>query len=162
MKAQEYLCGTPKFVRAILFNKTFNNNWLVTWHQDKTVAVSTKFERDGWGPWSIKDSTNHVQPPIEVLNYMITLRIHLDDIDEKNGCLKVIPKSHMLGILPQDKISEYTKKHEQVSCIGKRGSALVMRPHILHSSSKAINSAQRRVLHVEFSSYKLPEGVAWA
>jgi len=114
----------------------------------RNVAVSTKFECDRWGPWSIKDGIHHVQPPIEVLNYMITLRIHLDDIDENNGCLKVIPKSHMFGILPQDKISEHTKKHEQVSCIGKRGSALVMRPLILHSSSKAINSAQRHVLHV--------------
>ncbi len=132
MEAQKYVRGTPTLVRAILFNKTFNNNWLVTWHQDKTVTVSTKFECDGWEPWSIKDNIHYVQPPIEVLNYMVTLRIHLDDTDENNGCLKVIPKSHMFGILPQDKIFEHTKKHEQVSCIGKRGSVLVMRPHILH------------------------------
>ncbi len=161
-KANLYLSGSASLVRAILFNKTLDNNWLVSWHQDRTVAVSKKFEKQGWGPWSIKDGIHHVQPPLEVLNKMVTFRIHLDDTGIENGCLKVIPKSHEWGILDRNAISEYVQKNKAVICFTKAGSALVMRPHILHASSKATIPSQRRVLHLEYSSFKLPSGVAWA
>ena len=90
--AQKYLNATPQFIRAILFNKTPENNWLVSWHQDKTIAVSDKFEKAGWGPWTLKAGVHHVQPPIKVLNNMVTFRIHLDDTNESNGCLKLIDR----------------------------------------------------------------------
>ena len=161
-QANIYLSGAASLVRAILFNKTSESNWLVTWHQDRTVAVSKKFEEYGWGPWSIKDKVHHVQPPLNVLNKMVTFRIHLDDTSLENGCLKVLPKSHELGILDQSAISECVQKYQEVVCTARAGSALVMRPHILHSSSKAKKPSQRRVLHLEYSSYKLPSGVVWA
>ena len=160
--ANSYLPGQASLVRAIFFNKTEVNNWLVTWHQDKTVAVSEKFEKRNWQLWSIKDGTHHVQPPIEVLNQMVTFRIHLDSATAENGCLKVLPRSHCLGILDNDAIQEYAKNHTAIACEASAGSALIMRPHILHSSSKASTPFQRRVLHLEYSSYKLPSGVTWA
>ena len=115
-QAEVYLNGNPKFVRAILFNKTASNNWLVTWHQDRTVAVSKKFTADGWGPWSQKDGVLHVQPPIDVLNSMVTFRVHLDSISEENGCLSVVPKSHKLGILTQQEILEQSNTFNPVLC----------------------------------------------
>lgn len=160
--AEKYLPSTPSLVRAILFNKTTDYNWLVAWHQDRTVAVSKKFADPKWGPWSIKDETYHVQPPIEVLNEMVTLRIHLDSTNQENGCLRVLPKSHDLGLLDQAAIHNYVDTHSLVLCEAKAGSALVMRPHLLHASSKATQPSQRRVLHLEYSSYRLPSGVAWA
>lgn len=162
IQAKKYLTGEPSLVRAILFNKTTENNWLVTWHQDRTVAVSERFEKDGWEPWSVKDGAVHVQPPVDVLNKMVTFRIHLDDTNQENGCLKVLPKSHRLGILDHGAIQEYLQYKEAVICEALAGSVLVMRPHILHSSSKASNPSQRRVLHLEYSNFKLPPGVAWA
>ncbi|MFC3122104.1 phytanoyl-CoA dioxygenase family protein [Agaribacter flavus] len=161
-KAGVYLSGAAQFVRAILFNKTPENNWLVTWHQDKTVAVSNKLEKHGWGPWSIKDGTHHVQPPVYVLDQMVTFRIHLDDTSLKNGCLKVVPNSHQLGILNSGEIQAYVHSHDTIACEAPSGSALVMRPNILHSSSKAISPSQRRVLHLEYSSFPLPNGISWA
>ena len=159
--AQNYLEGEPNLVRVILFDKTPENNWLVTWHQDRTVAVSEKFYDEEWGPWSIKDEVHHVQPPLEVLNQMITFRIHLDDTNEENGCLRVMPKSHELGVLSHTQIQQYVEQHTPISCPAKAGSALVMRPHILHSSSKATAPSQRRVLHIEYSSYQLTRGIKW-
>ncbi|WP_370691446.1 phytanoyl-CoA dioxygenase family protein [Methylicorpusculum sp.] len=85
--ASHYLSGTSQLVRAILFIKSNQNNWLVTWHQDRTVSVSSKFEERGWGPWSEKDGVLHVQPPLDVLNQMVTFRIHMDDTSKENGCL---------------------------------------------------------------------------
>lgn len=161
-KAQEFLEGNPSLVRAILFNKTAENNWLVTWHQDKTVALTDRFEETGWGPWSIKDGVHHVQPPIAVLEQMVTFRIHLDDTDENNGCLKVLPSSHKKGVISQSDINNMVQNEEPVVCEAKARSALVMRPHILHASSKASKPSQRRVLHLEYSSFELPKGIHWA
>ncbi len=158
---QNYFPGHAQLVRAILFVKTQSNNWLVTWHQDKTVSVSQKFEATGWGPWSQKDGVLHVQPPPEVLSQMITFRVHLDDSTEENGCLKLIPNSHTGGLLSQAAINDYSKE-AAINCLAPLGSVLVMRPHLLHASSKATSSNPRRVLHLEYSSHKLPEGVQWA
>jgi len=161
-QAQRYLHETPHLVRAIVFNKTKSNNWAVGWHQDKTIAVSGRFEEPGWGPWSIKDSIIHVQPPVDVLNKMITLRIHLEDSNQENGCLRLLPKSHTLGILNEDDVQSQLNDRRPIECHAPKGSALVMRPHILHSSSKGSRPSQRRVLHLEYSSFKLPAGITWA
>jgi len=161
-QAASYLVGTPKFVRAILFNKTSANNWLVSWHQDKSVAVSKEFSEPGWGPWSSKEGVLHVQPPLEVLNSMVTFRIHLDATSIANGCLSVVPGSHKLGILDQQAILERSHTFQPVRCEAPAGSALVMRPHLLHSSGKATAPTQRKILHIEYCSYTLPSGVFWA
>jgi len=161
-QVRKYLIGKPGLVRAILFNKASENNWLVTWHQDRTVTLSGKIEKPGWGPWSVKDGVIHVQPPLDVLNQMVTFRIHIDDTNQENGCLKVLPKSQDSGVMDHGAIQEYVQNHNLVICEAKAGSTLVMRPHILHSSSKATTPSQRRVLHLEYSSFKLPSGVAWA
>ncbi|WP_417511703.1 hypothetical protein [Methylophaga sp.] len=52
-KARSYLTGKPEIVRVIVFDKTEDKNWLVTWHQDKTISVSDRKEIDGWGPWTL-------------------------------------------------------------------------------------------------------------
>ena len=72
--AEKYLKAAPFLVRAIYFEKYAENNWYVTWHQDKTVTVSQRFDDPTWGPWSQKSGTWHVQAPLEVLEKMITIR----------------------------------------------------------------------------------------
>lgn len=153
---------SAQLVRAIFFDKTPDKNWLVTWHQDKTVAFNTKTDIANWGPWSFKDGVHHVQPDISVLNQMITLRIHLDDSDNNNGCLKVIPKSHMHGILTQEQIAQITASHTAHYCEVNTGDTLLMRPLLLHSSSKSTTPKHRRVIHLEFSNYNLPHNLHWA
>ncbi|WP_036254595.1 phytanoyl-CoA dioxygenase family protein [Methylobacter sp. BBA5.1] len=160
--AGQYLSGRPEMVRAIYFDKSPDHNWFVTWHQDRTVAVSDRFEADGWGPWSMKSGAWHVQPPIDVLQQMVTLRIHLDDATVSNGCLKIIPGSHTQGILSNDKIQEKVRQEQAIYCEVAAGGAVIMRPHILHASSKSVVSIPRRILHFEYSSYKLPEGITWS
>lgn len=159
--ADSLLGSKPSIVRVIFFDKTPDKNWLVTWHQDKTIALNKKLEINGWGPWSVKDKTHHVQPSLEVLNQMVTFRLHLDEANENNGCLKVIPKSHELGILSQQDLTEVVSSHEHYLCEAKEGDLLLMKPHILHSSSKSSNLGHRRVVHVEYSNYQLPESLSW-
>lgn len=160
--AEKILNDKPKMVRAIYFNKTPEANWGVVWHQDKTIAVDAKLDINGWGPWTVKDGMHHVQPDIEVLEKMVTFRIHLDAANEDNGCLKVIPQSHRFGVLLQKQVDELKNSDDSVSCLVRQGDAVIMRPHLLHSSNKAKNPTQRRVIHLEYSSYSLPDGLNWA
>ena len=159
--AHNYLPSSPSLVRAIYFDKSPENNWYVTWHQDRTVSVSDRFEMNDWAPWSTKDGVLHVQPPLNVLEQMVTIRIHLDPANKGNGCLKIIPKSHQLGLLHSSEVSSQVNDDEVVFCEVPKGGAVIMRPHILHASEKAVDDAPRRVLHFEYSSYQLPEGVTW-
>ncbi len=160
-KARFILNGKPEIVRVIFFDKTPTKNWLVTWHQDKTIAVNSKAEILGWNSWSVKDGIYHVQPSIDVLNQMVTFRVHLDDANKQNGCLKVIPKTNNLGILSQQKINKITQQQTTFLCEVQAGDIVLMKPHLLHSSSKSTNPSHRRVVHVEYSSYKLPHGLKW-
>lgn len=161
-KPRDILHGEPRLVRAIFFDKTPDGNWLVTWHQDRTVAVDRRFEAPGWGPWSLKDGVHHVQPPLEVLENMLTLRLHIDAADKANGCLKVIPGSHRYGVLGQDAIRERVGNGESVFCEVGAGDAVLMRPLILHASSKAMAPVHRRVVHLEFSALERPApSAAW-
>ncbi len=152
----------PALVRCILFDKTPEKNWLVSWHQDKTIAVNHAREIPGWGPWTIKDNYHHVQPDIHVLNHMITFRLHLDHTDESNGCLRVIPTSHQHGILTQQQISAITGQQIAHNCVAEPGDLLVMSPLLLHASSKATQAMHRRVIHIEYSDCSLPDGLEWA
>ncbi len=161
-EARRILGQDPQVVRVIFFDKTPEKNWLVTWHQDKTVALNQKFDLEGWERWTLKDGTHHVQPPIEVLNQMITIRLHLDPADDENGCLKVIPESHKHGIFKQKQIDKIVSEQDPILCVAGVGDAVIMRPHILHASSKAVAPDHRRIVHVEFSVFELPEGIGWA
>lgn len=160
--ASECLGAKVQFVRAILFNKTPEKNWSVTWHQDRTVAVSRKFDAHGWHAWSLKEGVHHVHPPEAVLNNMVACRINLDKSDRDLGCLQVIPNSHESGVLSHAEIQSFVAKSQPKNCEGEAGSMLVMRPHILHASRKMKLQEQRRVLHIEYTSATLPKGINWA
>ncbi len=161
-RANAFLPVNAQLVRAILFNKSPESNWFVTWHQDKTVTVSRRFEEAGWGAWSLKEKALHVQPPLVVLDSMVTIRVHLDSAPKENGCLKVIPDSHKLGILNSEQIAALVSSESIYFCEAERCAALIMRPHLLHASGKSTDPSNRRVLHFEFSNWQLPRSVCWA
>jgi len=156
-----YLSDEPRPVRGIYFDKSPDANWLVTWHQDLTIEVRERLETDGFGLWSMKEGICHVQPPIEILENMLTLRIHLDDADETNGALRVFPGTHSLGRISAEQIPKLRKTHAEITCNAKSGDALLMRPLLLHASNRSTSTRHRRVLHIEYASCDLPCGLEW-
>jgi ectoine hydroxylase-related dioxygenase (phytanoyl-CoA dioxygenase family) len=95
----EPILGEHSFAaRGILFDKTPEANWKGPWHQDLTIAVQDRIEATGFGPWTIKEGVDHVQPPTGILESMLAVRIHLDDCNEKHGPHKVIAGSHQMGL----------------------------------------------------------------
>ena len=151
----------PFPVRAIYFDKSPEANWLVPWHQDLTLALRSRTEVPGFGPWSVKDGIPHVQPPVELLEQMLTVRLHLDDADESNGALRVLPGSHRLGRLSSGQIQERRAQQDDVSCTVAAGDALLMRPLLLHASGRSTSQRHRRVLHIEYAAFALPDGLRW-
>jgi ectoine hydroxylase-related dioxygenase (phytanoyl-CoA dioxygenase family) len=149
-------------VRGILFDKTPDANWKVAWHQDLSIAVADRAEVSGYGPWSMKSGVTLVQPPIEVLQQMCTIRLHLDACDATNGPLKVIAGSHRNGILNDTEIATCVRRQQATVCEVPRGGAVLMRPLLLHASSAAERPGHRRVVHIEFCSAQLPAALEWA
>lgn len=148
-------------VKAFLFDKTPQANWKVAWHQDLTIAVKKQQPAPGFSNWSQKAGVVHVQPPREILENLITLRIHLDKCDRYNGALKVIPGSHRYGKINSTDIDAWKKSPLVHTCETQAGDVLVMRPLLLHSSSPSTNPTHRRVLHIEYSAVNLPDGLEW-
>lgn len=148
-------------VRAMLFDKTPAANWKVVWHQDLTIAVRERAAVAGFGPWSEKEGVPHVQPPAELLERMLAVRVHLDDCDSANGPVRVLPRSHRVGRLSADAIAAWRGGAEPVECLAERGAILAFRPLILHASSPATAVGHRRVVHIEFAAEELPEPLAW-
>lgn len=99
-------------VRAILFDKTPGANWSLGWHQDRTIAVRERQDVPGYGPWSRKAGVQHVEPPFAVIEAMVTLRIHLDDVPADNAPLLVVPGSHRLGRLAEPDIARVVERLE--------------------------------------------------
>jgi ectoine hydroxylase-related dioxygenase (phytanoyl-CoA dioxygenase family) len=148
-------------VRALLFDKTAETNWKVAWHQDLSIAVVRRIDVGGYGPWSVKGGVIHVQPPVEILERMLAVRVHLDHCGPENGPVRVLPGSHGSGRLSADEIARRTATVEAVTCSVVRGGVLAFRPLILHASSQAVAPARRRVVHFEFAACGLSGGLKW-
>lgn len=158
---RSHLPSEPFPVRAIYFDKSSDSNWLVPWHQDLTLALRARAEVSGFGPWSTKDGIPHVQPPVELLQQMLTVRLHLDDADESNGALRVLPGSHCLGRLSSERVQELRNQQSDFLCAVSAGDALLMRPLLLHASSRSTSTRHRRVLHIEYAAFTLPDELDW-
>ena len=156
-----HMSGIPRPVRAIYFDKGRDFNWLVAWHQDLTISVSNRIEVPGFGPWSLKEGVHHVQPPVELLENILTARLHLDDCDLINGALRVLPGSHTFGRLSSEGIQQLRKETTEVVCAALAGDVLLMRPLLLHSSGRSNCDRHRRVVHIEYTTAQLPMGLAW-
>lgn len=147
-------------VKSIYFDKPKKSNWYVAYHQDLTISVDKKLELENFGPWTTKQNQFAVQPPLDILENIFTVRIHLDDTDENNGALKVVPKSHAKGIYRPETI-DWNVETETI-CNVEKGGIMLMKPLLLHGSNRTTNGKKRRVIHIEFSNRELPEELNWS
>ena len=145
--------------KAIYFDKPSESNWFVGYHQDLSISVDQKLNLSNYKNWTFKKGQYGVQPPIHILQDTITLRIHLDDTNKNNGALKVIPKSHLRGIIRVES-KDWDPKNEFI-CEVPKGGAMLMKPLTLHASNRTTNGKRRRVIHLEFNKHKLTTPLNW-
>ncbi len=146
--------------KALYFDKPENENWYVTWHQDVPINVAEKIETPGYESWTHKKGIHSVCPPEKVLHSIVTIRVHLDDTHEHNGALKVVSGAFKKRFSDSE-ISTITNNCSPSTCLVQEGGALLMKPLLLHASSKSRTQKKRRVIHLEFTSTELPRNLDW-
>ncbi len=159
--AQAILGEHAKPVRSVFFDKVPGANWNVAWHQDTSIALKSRHDVPGFGPWSEKQGVTHVEPPEAYLAGMLTLRIHLDAAHRDTGVLRVVPATHRLGRVASRDILSIVDKSDVIECDANPGDVLMMGPLLFHASRKAVAPSHRRILHIEYSAMALPEPLAW-
>ena len=149
-------------VQCTSFEKSVERNWLVPVHQDVAIPVAERVAHPTLSGWSNKGGTWFVQPQAEVLEQLVAVRLHIDDCGADDGPLHVVPASHRCGRLDDASAIALRDARGTVACPVPRGGAMVLRPLLLHASSKATGTSRRRVLHFLFGPRALPCGLAWA
>ncbi|HEY2385496.1 MAG TPA: phytanoyl-CoA dioxygenase family protein [Candidatus Binatia bacterium] len=156
------VCGpTPVVFRAVLLEKTQACNWALPWHQDLRLPVRHAPSPSGFWAATVESGVPNVQPPIELLARMLTLRVHLDPCDGTNGALHIAPGSHRLGRVASGHIASLPELSQPTVCEAGVGDVLVMDRLLLHSSPLSRSSRRRRVIHLELAGVALPEPLAW-
>ena len=161
MIVREHAGERARAVRAILFDKTEAANWALGWHQDRTIAVRQRVEHSGFRHWTIKSGVQHVEPPFSIIEGLVTTRIHIDSVSDRNAPLLIAPGSHRLGLIPETDIDRVVDQCGTVSCLASPGDVWLYQTPILHASKRSLTSDRRRVLQVDFSSAELPAGLEW-
>jgi ectoine hydroxylase-related dioxygenase (phytanoyl-CoA dioxygenase family) len=147
-------------VQCSVFEKSAARNWLVAIHQDLSIPVAARVDHPALSGWSEKEGAHFVQPPDGVLAPLLAVRIHIDACSLEDGPLKVVPGSHELGRVEPARAA-LLGRAQGVTIPAARGDALLMRPLVLHASSKSSGTSRRRVLHFVFGPEALPCGLAW-
>jgi len=140
--------------RATLFDKSPASNWLIMWHQDTALPMMDKNESEGWGPWSVKDSVTYAHAPAKALEKVLAVRLHLDDSNLQNGPLRILPGTHNSGVLTDEQIHKLSESVQAVECPVPLGGAILMRPLVVHASSKSTSDEPRRVIHIEYAAQR--------
>ncbi len=157
--ACDVLGQSATLVSATLFDKRPGANWFVPPHQDLQVPIQGRTEAPGWTNWSVKAGQQYVEPPLEVLQQMLAVRVHLDECPGENGALQVVPRSHRRRLSEED-VSLIAEQEYQL-CPVEAGEVLLMNPLLVHRSRSSRLPQRRRVLHVVYCAAKLPGGLAW-
>jgi ectoine hydroxylase-related dioxygenase (phytanoyl-CoA dioxygenase family) len=157
---REVLPERARAVQCTFFEKSAATNWLVPIHQDLSIPVSGRVDHPALSGWSEKEGAVFVQAPDSVLEQMLAVRVHVDDCSLEDGPLRVVPGSHEFGRLEPAQAAQ-AGRTAGVAIPANRGDALLMRPLVLHASSKSSGSSLRRVLHFVFGPESLPYGLSW-
>jgi hypothetical protein len=148
-------------VQCTLFDKSPVKNWLVSLHQDLSIPVKGRVDSAECSGWSEKEGQVFVQPPVSVLETLVAVRVHVDPCPLESGPLRFVPGSHAFGRLNGARTEQLRNERGELVVPVPRGGALVMRPLILHASSKATEPKPRRVLHFVFGPATLPLALEW-
>jgi ectoine hydroxylase-related dioxygenase (phytanoyl-CoA dioxygenase family) len=138
-----------RVVRGLLFDKTARQNWALGWHRDTSLALRARHDVPGFGPWTTKHGVTHAIAPRAILEQMISLRVHLDDVDDDNGPLRVKAGSHV------------REDGEERTCLAAAGDVLLFSPLLVHASSSAMRPGHRRVVQLECAHTELPPPLSW-
>ncbi len=128
--------ATPVGMRFL--DKVPGDNWVSHWHQDLAAG---------------KDQ----------MAGMVTIRLHLDDVDADNAPLFYAPGSHRFGWLRAAAVPDVVERCGMALCLARAGDAWAYPTLFLHGSDPARRPRRRRVLHVDFAPMEMGmDGGGWS
>lgn len=148
-------------IQCTFFRKTPECNWKVPYHQDLSVPVAERVDHPALSGWSTKEDGHYVQPPAALLERLLAVRLHLDPCHAGDGALRVLPGTHVAGRIDVEAIPALRRDRHEAHCFADAGDLILMRPLLLHASSKAESPSGRRVLHVLFAPPEPGFGLRW-
>lgn len=156
---REVLGESAGLVRALYLDKPPENSWAVPWHKDVVIPVRPGEQASElFSKPTDRAGIPHAEAPLNVLRQMLTLRIHLDDNDDNNGPLQVLPNSHRTGK------TLVVDGNRAMPVYAHAGDVLVLRPLLAHKSGHVREgvTTHRRVLQLQFAATsELPDGFEW-
>ena len=161
LRMRDLLPSDAVAVQCTLFRKTAACNWKAPYHQDLSIPVAARVAHAALSGWSVKEDGHYVQPPASLLDALLAVRLHLDACGPDEGALRVVPRSHRLGRMVPEGIAAIDKHGQETICAADVGDLLLMRPLLLHASSKAKRPNGRRILHFLFAPPDPGYGLKW-
>ena len=137
--------------RVVVFNKTSVANWALPWHQDRVIAMEQKTEQPGYTKWTRKAGIWHCEPPEHVLQKMLFVRVHLDDVTAENGAMEIAVGSHRLGKFPKADVKAAVGSFKHEVTEAGAGDVLVLSMLTLHRSLPSRSDQSRRALRVDYA-----------
>jgi ectoine hydroxylase-related dioxygenase (phytanoyl-CoA dioxygenase family) len=115
----------------------------------------------GFENWTVKAGAPHVEPPFDLIERMVTARIHIDPVPAGNAPLLIAPGSHASGRIAEGEIDTVVQRCGTHACLADAGDVWLYRTAILHRSDRSVGEGRRRVLQVDFAAEELPGGLEW-
>ncbi|MCI4669592.1 MAG: WYL domain-containing protein [Bacteroidia bacterium] len=149
IKEGDLLAGIPS-LKNNLFNKNLQR--IIRSIDEKAVLLKTSFfEKE---PQTTRDLTLHqdsILKEIGATSISFTLRIHLDETDNKNGALMLLPGSHK-NMLSLSEIEFIKENSLPILCEVGTGGVHLMSPLILRASSKLQSQKKRWFIQMNFGA----------
>lgn len=152
-------------VRGLFFDKPPDRSWTLPWHRDRTIAVASHEAQaglEGFSNPTVKAGIPHLVAPQWLLQRMLTLRVHLDEVTHENGPLVVLPGSQRCERADDELATHCDAEMIPIHC--GAGNVLVMRPLLAHTSQLSLHGTQRhrRIIHLELAPASiLPAPLIW-
>jgi len=141
---REFVETGPQVAMAVLVlgpNVCFTHQQFVTKHPDTHARTDI--------PWHQDNGYGRLEPPTD-----LTVWITLDDCDERNGCLWVVPRSDRNGLMPHVNrhglMAADTDTPDGVALPMQAGDAVVFNSLLLHRSLPNRTDHVRVALYVRY------------
>lgn len=91
-------------------------------------------------------------------DWVCNVIVLLDDVDGRNGPIRIVPGSHRWNRLPQDGLDDPLAPHpDEVQVTGVAGSLIVLNAHVWHGGLPNRTRSPRTALHVFYTRRDKPQ-----
>lgn len=147
--------------RAALFGEPCGATWNFVWHQDTSLPMRSLREDCGWGPWLVKAGIVHSQAPACALADVLSLRLPLRSASPHGAQSRVLPGTHLLGVLDDAELSRLVRERAALTCDVPAGCVLALKPLLIHAATERLSSSSAPVLVIDYATPALlAEGLA--